>query len=97
MSVLVVNINSRVHLNPVCDGSGGGGGESKAEQYSNTESGLSISLCTVCSLKIAILLAKYVLQDLSDIQWRGFRDGLGKIGAAMAAFAAISRVVSYIS
>ena len=33
------------------------------------------------------------VQDLSDIQWQGFREGFKKLGAAMAAFAAASRVV----
>jgi hypothetical protein len=34
------------------------------------------------------------MQDLSDIQWRQFREGLPLAAAAMAAFAAASRAVS---
>ena len=36
---------------------------------------------------------KLCVQDLSDIQWRGFREGLGRVAAAMAAYAAASRAV----
>jgi hypothetical protein len=34
------------------------------------------------------------VQDLSDIQWRQFREGLPMAAAAMAAFALASRAVS---
>ena len=34
-----------------------------------------------------------LLQDLSDIQWRGFREGLPQAAAAMAVFAAGSQAV----
>lgn len=34
------------------------------------------------------------MQDLSDIQWRQFREGLPLAAAAMAAFAAASRAVN---
>ena len=33
-------------------------------------------------------------RDVSDVQWRDFRGGLGPISAAMAGFVALSRIVS---